>query len=260
VSAGRQETTSDDADVCRPDDAPGWLVPLVEGCRRVSPEDVPFRRRPDDGGRRAAVLALFGTGDAGEPDVLLTERAPDMRAHAGQAAFPGGAVDPDDAGPVAAALREAREETGLDPSGVVPLVTLPPLTIPVTGFAVTPVVAHWARPSAVGVVDRGETAAVVRVPIAVLADPGSRFRVTGPSGYTGPAFAAGGLLVWGFTAGLLDWMLTLGGWTRPWDATDVRDLDEVWALRHDLSQAPGPEERRPASGPPGATAEGGPIR
>jgi 8-oxo-dGTP pyrophosphatase MutT (NUDIX family) len=259
VSAGRQELP-DDADVCRPDAAPGWLVPLVEGCRHVSPEDVPFRRRPHDGGRRAAVLALFGTSAAGEPDVLLTERAPDMRSHAGQAAFPGGAVDPGDAGPVAAALREAEEETGLDPAGVVPLVTLPPLTIPVTGFAVTPVVAHWERPSTVGVVDLGETAAVVRVPIAVLADPGSRFRVTGPSGYTGPAFAAAGLLVWGFTAGLLDWMLTLGGWTRPWDTTDVRDLDEVWAIRHHLIQAPGLEERRPAPGRPGVTAEGGPIR
>ncbi|GAA4911327.1 NUDIX domain-containing protein [Actinomycetospora succinea] len=245
-------TTCEDV---RPDAAPGWLAPLVDACRRLGPDDVPFRRRlagTAPNGRAAAVLMLFVDDGAG-PELLLTERAAEMRSHAGQAAFPGGSIDPEDTGPVGAALREAQEETGLEPGGVVPLVTLPPLTIPVTGFAVTPVLAHWSHPSPVHVVDPGETAAVVRVPVATLADPATRFRVTGPSGYTGPAFAAGGLLVWGFTAGLVDWMLTLGGWARPWDGSDVRDLDEVWAQRHDLSSA------HPAPSRPD-TAEGGPIR
>ncbi|MEJ2886472.1 NUDIX hydrolase [Actinomycetospora aeridis] len=248
----------DDSASCRPDAAPAWLATLVEACRRLGPDDVPFRRRllgTASNGRRAAVLMLFADAGGG-PELLLTERAAEMRSHAGQAAFPGGSIDPEDAGPVGAALREAQEETGLDPSGVVPLLTLPPLTIPVTGFAVTPVLAHWERPSPVCVVDPGETAAVVRVPVATLADPATRFRVTGPSGYTGPAFAAGGLLVWGFTAGLVDWMLTLGGWARPWDGSDVRDLDEVWAQRHDLSEA---TTAHPAPTRPD-TAEGGPIR
>ena len=234
-----------------PERTPSWLAPLVENCARLGPEDVPFRRRPgidgNDVGRPAAVLMLFSDPGAG-PELLLTERATDLRNHAGQAAFPGGALDPGDDGPIAAALREAQEETGLDPAGVDPLLTLPGLTIPVTGFAVTPVLAHWARPAPVRPVDPGETAAVVRVPVATLADPTVRFRVTGPSGYVGPAFAAGGLLVWGFTAGLVDWMLTLGGWARPWDTSDVRDLDEVWAKRHELS-SPGP-----------AVVEGGPFR
>ncbi|MHC1563485.1 NUDIX hydrolase [Actinomycetospora sp. C-140] len=248
--------TADDTADLRPGAAPAWLAPLVEACRHLGPDDVPFRRRVTTAnGRRAAVLMLFADeGGGAGPELLLTERAAEMRAHAGQAAFPGGSIDPEDAGPVGAALREAREETGLEPEGVVPLLTLPPLTIPVTGFAVTPVLAHWERPSPVGVVDPGETAAVLRVPIAALADPAARFRVTGPSGYVGPAFAAGGLLVWGFTAGLVDWMLTLGGWARPWDGSDVRDLDEVWAQRHDLSTA------QPAPSRPDAAAEGGPVR
>ena len=259
MTPGDGTTDTDDTADCRPEAAPAWLAPLVEACRRLGPDDVPFRRRVTPNGRRAAVLMLFADerGDGSGPELLLTERAAEMRAHAGQAAFPGGAIDPEDAGPVAAALREAREETGLEPAGVVPLLTLPGLTIPVTGFAVTPVLAHWAQPSPVGVVEPAETAAVLRVPVADLADPAARFRVTGPSGYVGPAFAAGGLLVWGFTAGLVDWMLTLGGWARPWDGSDVRDLDEVWAQRHDLSSA---STAHPAPRRPDAAAEGGPVR
>jgi 8-oxo-dGTP pyrophosphatase MutT (NUDIX family) len=234
----------------RPEAAPAWLARLVRGCASVGVEDVPMRRRPSGDGREAAVLVLVGESDDAGPDLLLTERAADMRDHAGQAAFPGGGLEVGDQGPVGAALREAAEETGLDPAGVVPLATLPGLTIPVTGFAVTPVVAYWAEPSPVRAVDPAETAAVVRVPVRELADPARRFRVTGPTGHVGPAFAVGGLLVWGFTAGLVDWVLDLAGWSYPWDTTDVRDLADVWARRHELSQAP----------PTVPTSEGGPIR
>jgi 8-oxo-dGTP pyrophosphatase MutT (NUDIX family) len=223
----------------RPREAPSWLAPLVDGCGRASADDVPLRRRPsDDVAREAAVLLLFGEADAdAAPDLLLTERAPDLRAHAGQAAFPGGGLEPGDGegldARIVAALRETQEETGADPAGMVPLATLPALTIPVTGFAVTPVVAYWAHPGPVHVVDPGETAAVVRVPLAELTDPARRFSVTSPGGYLGPAFAVRGLLVWGFTALVLSWVLDLAGWTIPWDAADVRDLDEAWARRGD---------------------------
>jgi 8-oxo-dGTP pyrophosphatase MutT (NUDIX family) len=225
------------SDLLRPEEAPPWLAGLVDGCGRASADDVPLRRRPGaEPSREAAVLLLFGESDDG-PDVLLTERAADMRDHAGQAAFPGGGREPDDGegldGAVAAALRETWEETGADPAGIVPLVTLPPLTIPVTGFAVTPVVAHWVHPTPVGVVDPAETAAVVRVPIAELTDPAHRFTVTSPSGYLGPAFGVRGLLVWGFTALVLSWVLDLAEWTAPWDTSDVRDLGEAWDRRRD---------------------------
>jgi 8-oxo-dGTP pyrophosphatase MutT (NUDIX family) len=221
----------------RPDEAPSWLAPLVEGCGRASADDIPLRRRPSDAAaREAAVLLLFGEADDG-PDLLLTERAADMRSHAGQAAFPGGGLEPADGegldARIRAALRETQEETGADPASIVPLTTLPPLTIPVTGFAVTPVVAYWAHPGPVRVVDAGETAAVVRVPLAELTDPARRFMVTSPGGYLGPAFAVRGLLVWGFTALVLSWVLDLAGWTIPWDTGDVRDLGEAWARRSD---------------------------
>ena len=108
--------------------------------------------------RRSAVLLLFGEGPAG-PDVLLTERAAGLRAHPGQVAFPGGRVETTDAGPAAAAVREAREETGLDEAGVVVTGTLPDLYLPVSDFAVTPVLAWWRVPSPVDAVDRAEVAA-----------------------------------------------------------------------------------------------------
>jgi 8-oxo-dGTP pyrophosphatase MutT (NUDIX family) len=222
----------------RPREAPPWLAPLVEGCAGATGDDVPLRRRPSEHpAREAAVLLLFGETDEAGPDVLLTERATELRDHAGQAAFPGGGLEPDDGegldARVRAALRETQEETGADPAGIVPLATLPALTIPVTGFAVTPVVAHWARPGPVHAVDPGETAAVERVPVAELTDPARRFTVTSPTGYLGPAFAVRGLLVWGFTALVLSWVLDLGGWTIPWDTGDVRDLGEAWARRRE---------------------------
>lgn len=212
----------------RPDLAPGWLRPLLAEVAGVDATTLTRHRiRPRPDARRAAVLMAFAEDPDHGPDVLLVERAGTLRNHAGQVAFPGGSTDPGDAGPIAAALREAEEETGLDPTGVVPLALLPELFIPPSGFAVTPVLAHWARPTAVHAVDAGETAAVVRVPLERLADPHNRFQVGHPSGLVGPAFTVAGLLVWGFTGGLLSALLDLGGWARPWDTSRVEDLESA---------------------------------
>ncbi len=169
---------------------------------------------------------LFATGPEG-PDVLLIERASTLRSHAGQPAFPGGALDPDDASPTAAALREATEEVGLDPDSVVIIAELPNLFIPVTGFVVTPVLAWWRSPHPVAPVDTAEVAGVFRVPVAELADPVNRQQVRHPSGWVGPAFAVHGLLVWGFTAGLIDRLLRLGGWEQPWIPGKINELPEA---------------------------------
>ena len=203
-------------------DLPDWLRPLADAAAHVPAEELSRFLPPEEGGRQSAVLMLLGSDESG-PDLLIIERAHDLRSHAGQPAFPGGSIDPGDDGPVAAALREAVEETGLDPSGVEVFGTLPPLFVPPSGYVVTPVLAWWRRPSPVGVVDVAEVASVHRVPVAELADPANRLRVRHPSGYVGAAFRVRGLLVWGFTGGLLDRLLRLAGWELPWDGGPVHE-------------------------------------
>ncbi len=211
-----------------PAGVPEWLRQVVEATRDLDPELFRSMSPPTEDARDAAVLILLGEHETRGPDVLLQLRADRGGAHSGQVAFPGGSSEPDDDGPVATALREAVEETGLDPAGVRPLALLPQLHIPVSGFHVTPVLAHWEKPSRVWAVDPAESAAVARAPLSDLADPANRFTLRHPSGFVSPAFALPGMLVWGFTAALLTLLLEIGGWARPWDGSDIRDLDAAW--------------------------------
>ncbi len=204
---------------------PDWLEPVRAAARGLRPEQLSRFVPPPEGGRESAVLILFGEGDDG-PDLLLIQRSSTMSSHPGQPAFPGGALDPEDDGVVAAALREAVEETGLDASGVDVFATLPALWLPPSGFVVTPVLGWWRAPSPVGVVDPGEVESVSRVPLGELLDPANRCSVRHPSGFVGPGFAVRGMLVWGFTAGLLSRLLALSGFERPWDETLMRDLEQ----------------------------------
>ncbi|EME66180.1 NUDIX hydrolase [Rhodococcus ruber] len=221
---------------------PYWLrhvsTVLPSDPHRVNP--VLARRAPSGiPVRPAAVLVLFGGSSEPDPlargglpadaDVLLTQRAPTMRQHSGQVAFPGGAADPEDDGPIATALREAQEETGLDPAGVRPLTVLPEIFIPPSGFDVTPVVAFWEKPTPIGVVDPREAARVVRVSLHDLLDPDNRFQIRHERGYQGPAFLVDDMLVWGFTAGILAGLFAVSGWEIEWDHTDIRDFDVTLA-------------------------------
>ncbi|MEV4558335.1 CoA pyrophosphatase [Kitasatospora sp. NPDC049285] len=212
------------------DGLPDWLLPVRAAAEQAHPEQLSRFLPPASGGRPSAVLMLFGEGPTG-PDLLLTERARSLRSHAGQPSFPGGALDPEDGdpagtGPLAAALREAAEETGLDPTGVQLFAQLPALYIPVSGFVVTPVLGWWRRESPVAVVDPAETGAVFRVPLAELTDPANRSRLRHPSGHIGPAFQVGGHLVWGFTAGVIDRVLHYSGLELPWDRSRITTLDD----------------------------------
>ncbi|WP_338677540.1 CoA pyrophosphatase [Streptomyces sp. SCSIO 30461] len=209
---------------------PDWLVPVAEAARTVAPEQLSRYLPPDGGGgRQSAVLVLFGEGPQG-PELLLMERASSLRSHAGQPSFPGGALDPVDgdpatSGPLRAALREAEEETGLDPAGVQLFGVLPRLYIPVSGFVVAPVLGWWREPSPVAAVDPAETARVFTVPVADLTNPANRATAVHPSGFRGPAFLVASALVWGFTAGVIDRILHFAGWERPWDRGKQVPLD-----------------------------------
>jgi len=203
------------------DDLPGHLQRLV-----ANADLLPLRHRhgqATESARRSAVLILFGEGPHG-PDVLLIEKSPHLRSHAGQPAFPGGGADPGDDYPVGTALREAHEEAGVDPSGVRVLATLPELFLGPSDNLVVPVVGWWDDPREVTTGDPQEVARVARVPLAELVDPANRFRVRHPAGYVGPAFGVADMVVWGFTAAVLDAVLEAAGLNQPWDASDVRPL------------------------------------
>lgn len=206
---------------------PEWLAEIRDAARTITGADLTRFLPPEDSDARpGAVLMLFGEGERG-PDLLLTERAHDMRSHPGQVSFPGGSVDETDESPTAAALREAQEEVGLDPAGVDVLATLPELWLPPSNFAVTPVLAWWREESPIGVVDPREVHAVYRAPIEELLDPAHRITVTHPSGYSSPGFLIGDdkdLILWGFTAGLITRLFDYVGLTREWDPSVTRPL------------------------------------
>jgi 8-oxo-dGTP pyrophosphatase MutT (NUDIX family) len=214
----------------RPDGLPGWWEPLLSRVASARTEDFTTLVPPADGGRASAVLVLLGEDRPGEPDMLVLQRAATMRNHAGQPAFPGGASDPMDGGdPVTTALREANEEVGLDPASATVLTTLPRLYLPVSSFVVTPVLAWWHAPHPVYPRQPAEVAHVARLPVAELVDPANRVRVRHPSGWIGAAFQVRGLLVWGFTAGIISALLDMAGWSRPWDTRRVVELPEASA-------------------------------
>ncbi|MCA1170733.1 CoA pyrophosphatase [Rothia kristinae] len=187
--------------------------------------------------REASVLMLFGPRDGAraaapvaETDVLILVRAATLRQHAGQPAFPGGRVDPEDRAAqdpaVEAALREAMEETGVDRAGIDVLGRLASVPLPVSGHVVTPVLGWWREPSPVQVVDDAESSLVVRVPVRDLLDPSHRHLATvtrGPATHHTPAFTvpvgAESVTIWGFTGILLDRLLHRLGWELPWGAT-----------------------------------------
>ena len=202
---------------------PGWedvLGRAIHSAKRPIPLDDRLLPRTADGQttrRRfergqfpparpaATLLAIYPDAD-GNLVVPLTVRHGDLRAHAGEVSLPGGAVDAMDAGPEAAALREAWEEVGLPPGDVRIAGTLDSVWIPVSNFELLPFVGTVvSRPALVP--HDAEVTAIVELPLVALWDPdviGVEEIVARGVTLTAGAYRYGGVVVWGATA------LTLG--------------------------------------------------
>lgn len=185
--------------------------------------------RPARQGRPAAVLVLVDTRTGG-PRIVFVEKSTTLRRHAGQIAFPGGAIEPEDGTVVAAALREAREEIALDSTGVSVLGCVPGAHVAASGFDVATVVGWWRSPSAIHAADPREIAGVHEIAVADLVRPDARSTAVHPWGYRGPAFAVGDLYIWGFTGHLLDGILDLAGWSVPWDVRVESQIPERFLI------------------------------
>jgi 8-oxo-dGTP pyrophosphatase MutT (NUDIX family) len=202
---------------------PIWFNSLVEKLPTIQRSDLSSIPVPDEPTREAAVLVLFSEGtSAGE--VIIIERASHLKAHPGQPAFPGGRIEEGDSSLAQTALREAKEEIGLDPKTIDVIGELPQLWIPPSNFKVTPVIGWWREPHPITQIDANEVAKVHQIPIADLVNPTNRTKVRNNRGWLGSGFFVADMLVWGFTGGLLSQLLDIAGWSEPWDETRIVDL------------------------------------
>ena len=188
------------------------LIERIRGRLLASPQaaEVTATLAPDwmpEGGfseppRDAAVLiAIVRRDDA--LSVLYTERSATLRSHSGQIAFPGGKIDPTDAGPAAAALREAHEEVALDPIDAQVLGYLPAYFTG-TNFLITPVVAV-VTPRGAFTPNPGEVESIFEVPVELLRDEKTfgTYRIRRKDvEHTTWQIEHEGLVIWGITANL----------------------------------------------------------
>ena len=155
----------------------------------------------------AATLAITSPTRSGSR-VILIRRPETMRRHPGQIAFPGGMIEPTDASPLAAALRETREEIGLRVPITSPAIRLTPVATLATGVLIQP---YWVHlPAAPRLRPQpSEVARILRVPIAALRQPDTRETIPHPRrpGVNVPAFIWRDETIWGATFQMLTELL-----------------------------------------------------
>lgn len=190
------------------DREPDWLDTI-----RTRVVQSPVRQRDpssSDALRPAAVLVLLIDNDDG-PDILLTERAAALANYPGILVFPGGSAETGDDGPAATALREAAEETGINPTHVHIIGSLPPLALSATRFLVTPVVGWCTRRQLTDALRPEEVAAAVRVPLDEFANLSGRVQRSPEAGTGAARFIVDGTAVGPMTSTVIDVLLDTAG-------------------------------------------------
>jgi 8-oxo-dGTP pyrophosphatase MutT (NUDIX family) len=191
--------------------------------------------------REAAVLVLF-LGEPSNPAIVFVRKSDQLHVHSGQVAFPGGSIEKTDSSITQAALREAYEEAGVEPESVAVLGMLPPGRVVRSKFRVSSLVGWWLSPGELCTHDRREIASIHVIEVSRLLAKKNRVTWVHPLGHTGPGFTVDGLFIWGFTAGVLDRLFELAGWTQPWDKSRLSEIPTEFFREGDFSTG------RPAEG------------
>jgi 8-oxo-dGTP pyrophosphatase MutT (NUDIX family) len=182
---------------------PALTDPMAQGARGDLDLNPSMWERAGVAATKPAAV-LIPVIDRDEPAVLLTIRTQDLSSHAGQVAFPGGKIDPGDESPVAAALREAKEEIGLASTLIEPLGYLD-LYLTFSGFRILPTVAR-VKPGFTLTLNPREVTETFEVPLAFLMAPANHQRRSRdwkgiPREYYAIPF--GDRYIWGITAGIV---------------------------------------------------------